>query len=719
MAVLEARAVVRVRPKMSHIDRTPEQRALIVTPGVGKTETALDFLAGNWEKKFADKRVYFFVPDHTVAAEILERAMKKLPASAQVRVRRGMRDTRGGDSLCHPDMHSMVDYVQDLGGQASELVCPSCPLYETCGWQAQQRNTAPGLIILPHAYLPLPLGHFDIAIIDEEFVLALERSVSVRVERYNPRFPVIIPNNKNRGWYFGNEKYREASDTLQEAYQALWNASESGTVVPTLPSLRRSGLTPDLCKRASSVEYGRAEALNEKLKNEIERGGTAAEIEERMKFVRATDGDAWRKAKIWQSLGRQLALPEPTRETLNGWTLTEKLNADGGSDRVFVVDYRASSKIEDKPVIAMDASGSLRLISTTLPHLKQARKVHADAPHTRVIQITDKKNSMSALIDKETDTAGTRQEKANRRRRIAEFAEVVSGGAQTALISYMGIEDSPEFAALPDNILRGHYGLTRGQNRWGKVRTLIVAGRIRPNEKACVRTAGALFYDQPEAVSLKAAGIGNASGAYAMRGADGVEFWEGWVEAHPDPLANLILQQIMIAELEQAIGRGRGVRRTVDDPLTVYVLGNSPIPNILVDELVEFDDLKASKLDLNFAQTGWDLDVPAHTFKMFPGVFETPEAARKAYQRARSGTSPYRMYSIRGMSHSSEIEYRLAGAGQKLATGRIDLRRVHDPRAELERALGPLTYFKIKNPPDAKDHQPVLNKPGTTPRTTE
>ncbi|RVK29527.1 DEAD/DEAH box helicase family protein [Sinorhizobium meliloti] len=714
MTIHDAAAHFRAR-SLVHPVNTPPQAAILATVGTGKTELMLRALA-DFGIPVADKRVHVLVPDNTLSGELLNRARAILPPEANPRLQRGRKDEKLGDPPCHPSMHDTVDLVEELGASASDLVCPSCPFLDTCEWMAQNRDDAPGVVIMPHAYATLPAGGCcDVAVVDEDIVLSLHRSRPVLVSRLDPAEYPKMPAGV-RGWENGNDRQLQAGFDLQAARRMLWQASDNGMRVPTLPALRAAGLTPQLAKLAASIEYGRSEGINVILAVELEGGGDADEIRKRMAAAIANYGDARKHAKLWQSLEAQLRLPEDARQALNGWGLVEVPNKHGGSERLFVISDRARLKFEDKPALVLDATGDQRLLQLAFPHLSRVVRVAADAPHAHVIQAIDTKNGKRALVDQSTDSEEVKKEKAARRRRVVEVTEVLSAGRRAGLLSYLGVEESSEVADAPPHILPGHYGLLRGQNKWSDVEALVVAGRMMPRAADVENIAGGLFYDQPEAVG-GGGFIGTASGAYQMRNGETVE---AHVETHSSPVAERVRRQITESELVQAVGRARSVRRGRDNPVVVAVLTSTPVPGLLVDELVRFDDLAPSKLELNFARTGVHLERPQHAFRAFGGLFETEEAARKAYKRMPSGTSPYKKY-IKGNVPLGSVKYRLAGERQRDATAAFDLSRVPDPRAWLTERLGALAVFELAEIPvedapvfeaetEAKDQTSVQTK---------
>lgn len=696
MTIHDAGAHFRARASTAPVN-SPLQAAILATVGTGKTELMLRAAAA-FGPALAGKRVHILVPDNTLSGELLERARAILPPEANPRLHRGRLDTVLGDTPCHASMHATVKMVEEFGASAADLVCPACQFAETCEWKAQNRDDAPGVVIMPHAYATLPAsGRCDVAVLDEDIVLSLHKDVPVRVGRLDPAEYPKLPSGV-RGWTQGGEKQLQAIFDLYGAREKLWRASDSGQQVPTLPALRAAGLTPQLARLAASIEYGRSEGIKAALAAELEKGGTGDEIRRRMAAAIRDYGDAWKHAKLWKSLEAQLRLPDDAREALNGWRVEEIPNEHGGSDRVFVVGYRRRVKFEDKPTLALDATGDRRLLELAFPHLSRVVRVAADAPNAHVVQGIDRKNGKTALVASATDSETQKTEKAARRRRIVEVAETLAAGRKTGLLSYKGFEESPEVADAPGHIVPGHYGLLRGQNKWEDVDVLVVAGRMMPRAAEVERIAGGLFYDQPEAVETGGI-IGAATGEYRMR--DG-ERKGARVEAHTSPLAEKVRRQITESELVQAIGRARSVRRERDNGVLVAVLTSTPVPGLLVDETVEFDDLVPNSLELNFARSGVHLARPQHAFRAFEGLFASEDAARKAYQRLPSGTSPYKKY-IKGNVPHGSVKYRLAGNRQRGAEAIFDLSRIPDPRAWLTDRLGPLVHFEMdaSSPPPA------------------
>ena len=75
--------------------------------------------------------------------------------------------------------------------------------------------------------------------------------------------------------------------------------------------------------------------------------------------------------------------------------------------------------------------------------------------------------------------------------------------------------------------------------------------------------------------------------------ADGTALAVEAVAYHPDPHAEAVRAASCEAELVQAIGRGRGIRRTAANPLKVILMTNVPVDDVPVSEAVPLAEISA------------------------------------------------------------------------------------------------------------------------------
>jgi putative DNA primase/helicase len=100
---------------------------------------------------------------------------------------------------------------------------------------------------------------------------------------------------------------------------------------------------------------------------------------------------------------------------------------------------------------------------------------------------------------------------------------------------------------------------------------------------------------------------------------------------HPDPRAEAVRWQICEAELIQAIGRGRAVNRTAENPLKIDIVTNYPLP-IVVDELTTWALIQPTDVEIMRSRGA----VPTTYRDMataYPDLFTSEDAARKSLTR--------------------------------------------------------------------------------------
>ncbi|MEI7877955.1 MAG: hypothetical protein WCI96_08495, partial [Planctomycetota bacterium] len=179
-------------------------------------------------------------------------------------------------------------------------------------------------------------------------------------------------------------------------------------------------------------------------------------------------------------------------------------------------------------------------------------------------------------------------------------------------------------------------------------------------------------------------------------------------ERHPHPAAEQVRARVCDDGLVQAIGRGRGVRRTADNPLRVELWGET-LPPVRVDEFRPFHWLTKDEIALG---NGIWVESAADLSALWPEL-----GSEKAIRSAREGrTAPswymYTLYGggavlrsgglaeeavalLRSFPHLCGAEYRKAGPGTKLKLVVWDARLVTDARAVLEAKLGALASFEV------------------------
>jgi len=205
------------------------------------------------------------------------------------------------------------------------------------------------------------------------------------------------------------------------------------------------------------------------------------------------------------------------------------------------------------------------------------------------------------------------------------------------------------------------------------------------------------------------------------------------------PEAELIRQAVTEAAVVQAVGRARGVNRSAANPVEVWMILSDTVVPLALDAVVEFGDLEPNKIDIMIERglvPAWSADAA----KLYPDLWPTSQAARKAYSRdgldvernrrrsvtasykddgaaadPRSVTGSYKYRFIR-KSHTPLIRYQPKGPGQKSRIALIDAASLAGARARIEAALGELTSFEVVTDERRSEPSrpvPVWGKPGS------
>ena len=232
---------------------------------------------------------------------------------------------------------------------------------------------------------------------------------------------------------------------------------------------------------------------------------------------------------------------------------------------------------------------------------------------------------------------------ANNVARVRRYIEARSVGFERILvICQLFLESKLLELGIPPNVETAHFNQIRGRDEWKDSDLLIVIGRTQPPPNAMELNAEVLFHAQCKSLGPEY----YYDRVWVPLTATDVEVE---AERHPDPLVEMMRWRVCEAELIQAIGRGRGVNRTEADPLQVDLINTVPLPDIMIDEVVTWDDAQpdpgvviAGRYGLFLAEQGskGTADVVA---ALLPDLFGTANAARQArmYSRAETPNKEY------------------------------------------------------------------------------
>ena len=340
------------------------------------------------------------------------------------------------------------------------------------------------------------------------------------------------------------------------------------------------------------------------------------------------------------------------------------------------------------PILHLDATLRHVLAATVLPGL-EVIEITAAMPHMHLTAVQGRFGKTTLVEDPRADPAENRR-RANRLRDCVDHvrwhAKRVAPG-RTLVVTYKSIEAA--FIGIP-GVVTGHFKAIAGLDVFKDVALLIVIGRPLPPDRDIAQLTGAYFGHVP------VGGYTQARCGLLMRDGSRRGFA---VRHHEDARAEQIRAAICDDEILQAIGRGRGVNRTVDNPLEVQVLADVALP-LVYDQVLAWDVISPDVFQ-RMLLAGIAVDSPADAALMHPELFGNAEQAKKAFQRAAfKGQNPLDI-THRDLSLKS-ARYRRGGKGRSWQRAWWIDGIASGVRQNLEDALGALEGWEREPDNDAR-----------------
>jgi hypothetical protein len=704
----------------------PAQRAALCEPGVGKTEAMINW-ARNLLRADATARIVIAVPTHKLGHGLATRINEEYGEDIAL-------EWNGTDQ---PDpqapeqkMCRRADAAADLiaAGGELQLLCSSktscCPHHpstagsQCCGYQRQQLQARQGIRawILPATMLtsapPVALrrsnnrailGDFDLLVIDEAPWFAFLGGHDAEPEGAPSAW--LNPN-----WWQEQETKANAEnkhtvlDTLTRLHGVI--ASRDLGEIPE-QALFDAGINADDVARARRILW----RWKQDLRPLVRPGATRSVLNRAIAAAAQINQRVLAVGNLLDKVARRL------RGDLapSGLELIDHPKSGG---RFLRLRWRKDIHPAwlKAPVLYLDAAGTgaFELAKAWLPRIELAVEARAKAPYMRVAQITDSQMGYARIPPSASPAENAPPDKITTGDRNAEkLARVVEVlGREGLAVCPKELRDTwEEEGRLPGWAL-WNFGAIRGRDEARDVRRLVVISRPLPGPAIVELMAETIYarrvqrmpagewYPKSRVGRLMADGTGRVSLSYR----------------HPDPQVEAVRFAICEAELIQAIGRGRGVRREEDNPLDVLLLTDVPLP-LPVTKLTTWKDLsdEAGPVEVLAARGVLPLDYEGMAAAL-PNWFTNDVAAREWFRyrpeafsrlgelraRAKAGASiaidefrgnPYKNLYIGNSPKVSVFRYRRSEDRQsKLVL--VDTGMHRDARAAVEAVLGPVDVFR-------------------------
>lgn len=290
------------------------------------------------------------------------------------------------------------------------------------------------------------------------------------------------------------------------------------------------------------------------------------------------------------------------------------------SDKLVITRRKTLQVPFDVPVIFIDANAQPEI-------LKQFRDN---------VELVDISVERQAVIHQFTDLSFSKSSFANNPVQLGEVREFVARVAKTgqtlAVASkairhqLTGIDPAVEKSTSYEGTTYNHFGALRGLNEFENFDNVIIVGREQLPSNALEDLARALWWDADTSLrfleDIKGSKpLGKSHRTYRASVSKTVQ-----VATHPDPRAQLMLEQVREAESEQAIDRLRLLRAPAGQQRQVIILSSVPL-NISVNHLYGWKQLQQCLALVEEADGVLPLS-PAHMVLRCPKVATSISKAR-------------------------------------------------------------------------------------------
>jgi len=712
-----------------------ERMVLGISVGAGKTEAVMRRLASGVE--FRGRVTLFFAPTHALCRDVVRRftAMRSPDSpvilhwhgrSADLEVER-----EDGVAEKHPmcGRRQLAETVGALGMSVKEKLCGTddnpCPLKAHCLFIDQEEQLRRALddergviIVMPHRYLtmsgaasgPTPIikaqrdADPDFVVIDEAFwqELTHERPVDVSREELTAKRTVVDSKGRH---------LPELDAALKEASARLDAMVDDGE--PTLKRLaayaertlerhdvggdRRRDPVERFWSRMAHAERLIARSLERELEELVAPDcddATALDLL-RANGARAEIAAAYRRARLWRSITRELKR-RWKRDRLN----TVVVDAERTRIRTHALqDIRAFDPLET-PTLVLDATADEQVVSAVMGKHFDAEHTHSRARdlnvQTRQLGTTVLgKTTLEAGLDAEDGVDGTegdaedsrnrearRREQKRRSNRLRDLVRLVrarvAAGKSVGVITHKRVK--AHIKEEVPAVIAAHFGELRGLDHMRDVDELFVIGRPQPSPQAIDHLTRSVFGAViDEVIDSDAADLETALRGLRMRDSSPAPVL---VQQPRGERQQRVMAQIREAELMQAVGRARLVRRADGGSCLVWLMTNVPI-DIDVDEVLQlssyghqrdpFRVAAPDRLTESVSRTGVLLRSPRDLAVAHPDLWDSENAAKLDLKRRQEGGLADELVGdIVGRAYT--VSYRRAGA-----RGRPSIAVLHAP----------------------------------------
>ena len=601
----------------------PSAIAFRVTTGVGKSHVARNLFARQLEVRGGP--VVVFVPTHELADE-QARSFSALNSGYSSGVFRGM---------TQPDLTDSEFRMCRVGEEAARVVSFGIPLKSVCGGTEKSCPHHPKYgADTPCSYLGQLEQTFDIWYVPVNYAFRPPAGFPT---------PTLVVFEESF-WQAGLEGFDEfrpirfsvptlAGSKCGEKVLKAIQSMESGWL--HRQDLVEAMLTPEECISEATLIQEELWALS------VEPGMSANELTALAQ--RLEQRPLNRLLMFWRAIGELLNGLEKNTPKIVLKRNVSLPRGEGKADFIYLYDYNLiDGKFWLVPKIVLDGTLPELLVQ---PHNMPKLTVHhidVETPNVYVRQITDKLLSASMMIP---DAMASERKNKERWRNVIRLKDyllvqttrlrrravtVDDKAVCIVVVCQKELEVALHQLGLPEGVATAHFNAMAGLDKFRKIPKIVIVGRMEPRPTDIAHMATVI-----KSICRETIGSGEwyPTSPRRLDPKSSPSIYDIPNSSHPDPLTDEIREQICEAQLIQAIGRPRGVRRTADNPLEVDILTNVVLP-IEVDREVIWKHVVPDAFEAEFALNGVLALTKGEMARLHPHRWKTPDAAKYALKQA-------------------------------------------------------------------------------------
>lgn len=606
-----------------------------VPPGVGKTHAAL---AAIKHPHLTMHRISYLAPTTRLSEEATARRAATLPVDDEY-AQTLVRHHKGRTQLCEePTYNRLAASMEKIGRSPLQSVCAYCPRKDVCKWPAQHADKGSGLVAGQHAHATSSMSALSLdspgapsfGFVDESMLSTLLSETQKPRKMKTLRRAVGKTEIRGKD---GRLLQQATTDAIAYRSQAL-NAFKSNQRLLSIASVLWLNSDIRITRKDEVVVLRRVE---DAIRSELDVGRTASAIhKEAIETIR----DAITAKRSYRAAERR-ASNAVKAIAISRWFLSLYRAIDASlkiKDRQHVFGVRLTEPSSPKITITTRAelpdviknNHWVWLDGTANPLVWQACfgranvetheiAVDVEPGAYHLTQYPDRAYSRSMFApDKSVDTMRGNSNIQIMRRFILDRAAAhprvlvicqlpVKARLLTALggnVVYKGrAVDVKATDWTVGNVRLEHFNALRGLDVYKDYPCAVIIGRPLPSIGAVEVLTEALHYDDPEVAKLTSAFKTSLTGGRHTIHSVAADVSVP-CEVHPDERVEALRQQLVDAEVKQALMRLRLYDRTPDRPAELHVFGQADT-GLVVHELRDWVDAQRTNAEIIAAGGIW------------------------------------------------------------------------------------------------------------------